>query len=236
MQQDTAPFTGSLSRLFYIPYRLQSYFWLVQKKEMQKTITNYLNERSMTADQALDALIKGNNRYVKGKLKHPHTDSEHRASLQDGQNPFAVVLSCADSRVVPELLFDQGLGDLFVIRVAGNIAKEKVLGSIEYAVKFLGSKLVVVLGHENCGAVKASLGTEDPGGHIGKIIEKIKPAVYMAKRMKGDLLKNSVQNNAHMVAEEIKESQPILANAISTGGLKVVPAYYELSTGKVIFL
>ncbi len=190
----------------------------------------------MTANQALDSLIDGNRRYVEGELLHPHTDSEYRNTLQGGQHPFAVILSCADSRVVPELLFDQGLGDLFVIRVAGNIAKDKVLGSIEYAVKFLGSKLVVVLGHESCGAVKASLGSDDPGGHISKIIEKIKPAVYMAKKMEGDLLTNAIKNNAHIVSEEIKESQPILAKAISEDGLKVVPAYYELSSGKVIFM
>lgn len=190
----------------------------------------------MKAQNALEALKEGNTRYVKGELKHPHTDNAYRNSLQGEQHPFAVVLSCADSRVVPELIFDQGLGDLFVIRVAGNIAKDKVLGSIEYAVKYLGTKLVIVLGHENCGAVKASLGDEDPGGHIGRIIEKIKPAVYMAKRMEGDLLTNSIQNNAHIVSEEIKESKPILANAFKEDGLMVVPAYYQLSSGKVKFL
>lgn len=190
----------------------------------------------MTADEALKSLIEGNKRYVEGALKHPHTDNAYRDSLKDSQHPFAVILSCADSRVVPELLFDQGLGDLFVIRVAGNIAKDKVLGSIEYAVKYLDSKLIVVMGHEQCGAVNASLGTEDPGGHIGRIIEKIKPAVYMAKRMEGDLLTNAIKNNAIIMSEEIKESQPILAKAIAESGVKVVPAYYELSSGKVIFL
>ncbi|MGD1848328.1 MAG: carbonic anhydrase [Salibacteraceae bacterium] len=190
----------------------------------------------MEAKDALQALKEGNERYVNGKLRHPHTDPKYRDTLQDGQTPFAVILSCADSRVVPELLFDQGLGDLFVIRVAGNIAKDKVLGSIEYAVKFLGSKLVVVLGHENCGAVGASLGSDDPGGHIGAIINKIKPAVYMAKKMDGDLLTNAIQNNAHIVTEEIKEAKPILAPAVSEGDLMVVPAYYKLSTGEVEFL
>ncbi len=190
----------------------------------------------MNANEALSALKTGNIRYVKGELLHPHTDNTRRDSLQESQHPFAVVLSCADSRVVPELIFDQGLGDLFVIRVAGNIAKEKVLGSIEYAVKYLQSKLVVVLGHENCGAVKAALSSDDPGGHIGSIIEKIKPAVYMAKRMEGDLLTNSIKNNAHIVSEEIQESRPILAEAITQDGLMVVSAYYQLSTGEVEFL
>jgi carbonic anhydrase len=190
----------------------------------------------MDADKALEILKEGNKRYVNGNLKHPHTDNSWRESLKVKQHPFAVILSCSDSRVVPELLFDQGLGDLFVIRVAGNIAKDKVLGSIEYAVKFLESKLIVVLGHENCGAVSASLGTEDPGGHIGKIIEKIKPAVYLARQMDGDLLTNAIQLNAKIVSEEVKEAKPILNKAIENDGLKVVPAYYELSTGCVKFI
>ena len=190
----------------------------------------------MNAKEALNLLKEGNKRYVKGTLKHPHTDTSWRDSLQDGQHPFAVVLSCADSRVVPELLFDQGLGDLFVIRVAGNVAKDKVLGSMEYAVKFLGTKLIVVLGHENCGAVNASLSNEDPGGHIGSIIEKIKPAVYMAKRMDGDHLANAIRINAQVVAEEVKDSKPILSAAVNQGGVMVVPAYYRLSTGEVEFI
>lgn len=190
----------------------------------------------MTADEALKLLKEGNKRYVKGDLRHPHTDPERRHEIADAQHPFAVILSCADSRVVPELLFDQGLGDLFVIRVAGNVAKDKVFGSIEYAVKYLNSKLIVVLGHENCGAVNASLGDADPGGHIGSIIEKIKPAVYMARRMKGDLLTNAIKVNAQIVGEELKETKPILSDAVKTAGVQVVSAYYNLSSGEVEFL
>lgn len=190
----------------------------------------------MTAEEALKLLKDGNKRYVKGDLKHPHTDPDRRHELTAAQHPFAVILSCADSRVVPELLFDQGLGDLFVIRVAGNVAKDKVFGSIEYAVKFLNSKLIVVLGHESCGAVNASLGNADPGGHIGSIIEKIKPAVYMARRMKGDLLTNAVKVNAEIVAEEIKETKPIISDAVEAAGVKVVSAYYKLDSGEVEWL
>lgn len=189
----------------------------------------------MEAQEALNLLKEGNKRYVNGELRHPHTDASWRDSLQAAQHPFAVVLSCADSRVVPELVFDQGLGDLFVIRVAGNIAKEKVIGSIEYAVKFLGSKLVVVMGHEKCGAVSASLSDADPGGHIGAIIERIKPAVYMAKRMEGDLLTNAIKINAQIVSEELKESKPILIDGVKAGGVKIVSAYYKLSSGEVEF-
>jgi carbonic anhydrase len=190
----------------------------------------------MDANEALLFLKEGNRRYVEGNLKHPHTDHSWRRSLQSEQHPIAVVLSCADSRVVPELLFDQGLGDLFVIRVAGNVAKDKVLGSMEYAVKFLETKLILVMGHENCGAVQASLGDVDPGGHIGSIIEKIKPAVYVARRMEGDPLTNAIKVNAQIVAEEIKESKPILHLACKEEGLMVIPAYYNLGTGEVEFL
>lgn len=189
----------------------------------------------MESKEALKLLKDGNKRYVKGELKHPHTDASWRKSLESAQHPFAVILSCADSRVIPELVFDQGLGDLFVIRVAGNVAKDKVIGSIEYAVKFLGSKLVVVMGHESCGAVSASLGDADPGGHIGSIIEKIKPAVYMAKRLPGDHLTNAIKVNAQLVSEELKESKPILSDAVKSAGVQIVSAYYKLSSGEVEF-
>ncbi|MFT6873557.1 MAG: carbonic anhydrase [Roseivirga sp.] len=195
-----------------------------------------INPRFMTAKEALKQLKDGNKRYVKGELKHPHTDNQRREEVADSQHPFAVILSCADSRVVPELLFDQGLGDLFVIRVAGNVAKDKVFGSIEYAVKFLNSKLIVVLGHENCGAVNASLGDADPGGHIGSIIDRIKPAVYMARRMEGDLLTNAIKVNAQIVGEELKDTKPIISDAVKNAGVEVYSAYYKLSTGEVEFL
>jgi carbonic anhydrase len=190
----------------------------------------------MDAQAALAQLQEGNKRYVSGKLLHPNMDIDRRESLVDGQKPFAVVLSCADSRVVPELIFDQGIGDLFVIRVAGNIAKDDELGSMEYAIAHLGCKLIVVLGHESCGAVQASMGEGDPGGHIGSLTEKIKPAVKAAKEMAGDHLVNSVKVNAQFTAKEIQESQPILADAVNNDGVLVVPAYYKLGLGQVEFL
>jgi len=190
----------------------------------------------MNSKEALQTLKDGNERFVNGTLNHPHTDNSRRMETSKSQHPFAVVLSCADSRVVPELAFDQGLGDLFVIRVAGNIAKDKVIGSIEYAIKYLGSKLVVVMGHENCGAVTASMGEEDPGGHIGAIIEKIKPAVYMARRMEGDPLENAIKMNANIVAEELKDTKPFIHPAVKSSEVMVVSAYYELSSGRVEFL
>jgi carbonic anhydrase len=190
----------------------------------------------MTGQEALTALKEGNQRYVKNELMHPHLDQHRRHELVDGQKPFAVVLSCADSRVVPEFLFDQGLGDLFVIRVAGNVAKDKVIASIEYAVLNLGSKLIIALGHEKCGAVAAAMGDDPLPGHLGILIDNIKPAVHIAKTMKGDTLTNAVKLNARIVAGNIAESQPILAERVKSGELVVVPAYYKLENGEVEFI
>ncbi len=190
----------------------------------------------MTAQESLTKLKEGNKRYVDGNLQHPNTTNARRDELAGGQKPFAIVLSCADSRVVPELIFDQGMGDLFVIRVAGNIAEDRVIGSIEYAVEHLGTKLVLVLGHESCGAVGASLGDEDPGGHISSLVELIKPAVNKAKEMDGDLLVNSVKTNATMVADQLRGTGPFISKHVEESGVQVVSGYYKLSNGEVEFL
>lgn len=190
----------------------------------------------VSADEALERLIKGNKRFAENASKHPHEDMEWRVKLKEGQEPFAVVLACADSRVAPEIVFDQGLGDLFVIRVAGNVAKEKVLGSIEYAVANLGVNLVMVLGHEKCGAVGASFGPNDHEGHVGVIIENIKPAVYMAEAQEGDKLTNAVKNNAKIVSGHVRESEPIMGKLVKSRGVKVVAAYYSIDSNLVELL
>lgn len=187
----------------------------------------------VTAQDALTRLMDGNRRFVEEKLENPRKDHAWRSSLTESQHPFAVILTCSDSRVAPEIIFDQGLGDLFLICIAGNVAREKVIGSIEYAVAHLNSKLVMVLGHEKCGAVGASLEIDNNEGHISTIIQAIKPAVYLARKMEGDLLTNAVKNNAQMVSEQLKEAQPILTRGLKEGGVQIVPAYYKLSTGEV---
>lgn len=195
-----------------------------------------MEKNKISGEEALRILMEGNARFVKNELKHPHLDAKRRAMLTEGQAPFAVVVTCADSRVIPDVLFDQGLGDLFVIRVAGNVAKDKVLGSIEYAAIHLGTRLVFVLGHEKCGAVTAALEPATMEGHIGAIVDAIKPAVYMARGQKGDLLENSIKNNAVMVREQISDSMPILAKMVKEDKLKVVGGYYKLQSGKVEIL
>ncbi len=191
---------------------------------------------NLSAGEALAKLKEGNNRFAGNQLTHPHEDMEWRASLVNGQEPYAVIVTCSDSRVVPEMVFDQGLGDLFVIRVAGNVAKDKVIGTIEYAVVHLGVNLVVVMGHESCGAVGASLETELPGGHIDALVHQIRPAVLAAQEMEGDLLTNAIKTNARMVARNIQDSDPYLKPKHSNGQMSVIPAYYRLGDGVVEFL
>jgi carbonic anhydrase len=135
----------------------------------------------LTGDQALQELMNGNKRYVAAELAHPNQTAARRAEVAKGQDPFAIIVGCSDSRVPPEIIFDQGLGDLFVTRVAGNIVDDVVLGSIEYAAEHLGVPLIVVLGHKRCGAVEAAAKGGDAPVHIRSLVEAIKPAIKKAK-------------------------------------------------------
>ena len=191
---------------------------------------------SLTGSQALNKLVSGNKRYIDSTLSHPHQTPSRRNELAAGQHPFAIILGCADSRVAPEIIFDQGLGDLFVIRVAGNIVDDAILGSIEYAAEHLHTPLLVVLGHSNCGAVGATIAGGELEGHLPSLAEAIHPAVEQARGQEGDLLDNAVRANAKMVAEQVKASEPILAHLVKAGKLKVVAARYDLDSGKVDFL
>ncbi|MEI7475195.1 MAG: carbonic anhydrase [bacterium] len=192
--------------------------------------------KQISADEAFNRLIDGNKRFVKLKLMHPDESNKRRHELASGQHPIAIVLSCSDSRVPPELLFDQGLGDLFIIRDAGNVADDVVIGSLEYAAGHLNVPLVIVLGHEKCGAVTAAVDGHADSEHIEKILDQIKPAVITAKKEQGDLIDNTVRENVKYVVDEIKNSNPVLAKKYKNGELKVVGAYYHLEDGKVELL
>ena len=190
-----------------------------------------------SADAVLTELKAGNKRHVTTNYKlNNHKTAARRAELAKGQHPGAIVLSCADSRVPPEIVFDQGLGDLFVVRVAGNIVEDSGLGSIEYAVSHLGPKLVVVLGHERCGAVDATLKGGDAPGHIAALVKKIQPAIESSKDMPGDKLDNAVRINVRIAVDELKISQPILSELAAQGKIKIVGARYDLDTGVVTWL
>jgi carbonic anhydrase len=183
----------------------------------------------------LQALKSGNDRFVAGHPLHPNQDTDRRTDLSAGQHPFAIIVGCSDSRVPPEIVFDQGLGDLFVVRVAGNVVDDHALGSIEYAVEHLHVKLIVVLAHDKCGAVQAAVAGGDAPGHIQSIVDAIQPAVDKAKTEPGDVLDNAIDENARNTADRITHD-PALTHEIESGELDVEAARYKLDTGKVVFL
>jgi carbonic anhydrase len=185
---------------------------------------------------ALTHLQEGNQRFVNAKMEHPGQDPDRRVQLAAYQQPFATILSCSDSRVPPEVVFDQGLGDLFVVRVAGNIVDPALLGSIEYGVEHLGTSLVVVMGHQSCGAVSATLESlqhhTEPHGDIAALVNAITPAVAVAKQRPGDLLDNTIRANTEQSRSAIVESAQV-KKPLNSGALKVLSAYYDFDSGVV---
>jgi carbonic anhydrase len=183
-----------------------------------------------TPTEVLDHLKAGNARFVADETTAQNRDRGHRETLKDGQAPIAIVLSCADSRVVPELAFDTGIGELFVVRVAGNVANTTTIGTIEYAVAHLGVPLVVVMGHENCGAVSAAMAGGDAGPNLNHLLAHITPALAAAPD--GNLA-DVIRKNAELNAEGMLERSKILREGVASGQVAVVPAYYELDSGTV---
>jgi carbonic anhydrase len=182
----------------------------------------------MNPEAALRQLVEGNLRFVRNKLEE-RDFSDERSQVTDGQQPFAVIVGCSDSRVGPELVFDQGLGDLFVIRTAGHVVDEIALGSIQYAIEHLHVELVIVLGHEKCGAVTAAVEHADEEGGIAAIVKAIEPAVDETEGMPGDKVDNAVRANTKMVVNQLK-ADTILCDT------KIIGARYDLDTGRVELL
>jgi carbonic anhydrase len=190
-------------------------------------------------DAALKRLVTGNKTYVNHMAGSRVNTIEERVALGNGQAPWASILTCADSRTAPEILFNQGLGDIFVARVAGNIPASAEVASLEYASAVLGSHLIVVMGHSACGAVKAAIdyskGESMPSEDLTKLVQAIQPAVKRAKGSKGDLLVNAIKANALMGAEKLR-SNAVLSSVREKSGLMIVAAYCDLTTGKVSWL
>ncbi len=200
----------------------------------------------VTADEALQKLLDGNKRFVENKMTAGALcDVAHREQLTRSQKPYAIILSCSDSRVPPEIIFDKGLGEIFVVRVAGNIPDPVVLGSIEYAAEHLGSPLIMVLGHERCGAVTAAVKANGKGeGNIGVIVKSIAPAL---KKVKAECRGNRncdekatdgfvecvVDENARMVAANLTKQSKVIRELVKEGKVKIVSAKYDLDDGKV---
>jgi len=187
-------------------------------------------------DAAITELKAGNERHSQHKYQHPHETLARQIELIKAQSPEAEILSCSDSRVPPEIVFDQGLGDLFVIRVAGNVASDTEIGSLEYGAEHLHIPLLVVLGHESCGAVTAAVQAGEPEGHIATLVDLIKPAIEKSRGMPGDAVSNTVRTNVQMVVQNLRKSTPILSELVAEGKLKIVGAVYSLETGKVTWL
>ena len=193
-------------------------------------------ETAVTPDSVMAELKTGNAHHVQHQYKHPHETTTRQRELITGQHPHAEILSCADSRVPPEIIFDQGLGDLFVVRIAGNVATDTELGSLEYGAEHLHIPLLVVLGHESCGAVTAAVQGGAAEGHIATLVSLIKPAVDKTRGMPGDPVANAVRANVQMVVQQLRSSTPILSELVAHGKLKIVGGVYSLQTGEVTWL
>lgn len=193
--------------------------------------------QQLSPDEALSKLKQGNERFVQGKSIRPHQDLNRIKEVAAGQAPFATIVGCSDSRVPNEIIFDQGVGDLFIVRTAGQVSTYASWGSIEFAEELLGTKLIVVLGHTQCGAVSAAVKLPEVPGHIVTLINAIKPAVEKAREgHPADLLDAAIRENVRLQVEQLKSLEPVLAKRIREGSVKIVGALYHLDSGKVEFL
>jgi carbonic anhydrase len=196
-------------------------------------------ENVVSPDAALHRLMEGNARYVKGDARR-HDFRHEREALSKGQNPFAAILSCADSRIAPEYCFDTARGDLFVCRIAGNFASDEMIASLEYAVQVLNTPLIVVLGHDACGAVDATIKSVKDGttlpGHLPSLVDAIRPAVEAAQGQPGDLLENAIRQNVKLNVDKLKSAAPILKSFVDDNKVKVTGGVYALRTGRVELL
>lgn len=195
------------------------------------------NVDNLSADEALKKLKQGNKRFVELHQKHPDESGKRRKEMLKGQHPFVIVLSCSDSRVPPELIFDQGLGDIFEIRNAGNVLNDHVIGSIEYAVMHCGVKLIVIMGHQDCGAINATLSGVSETKYIKALEDSIQPAVEKCILNKVEVNSDNVVK-AHVMQdiEELMDQDQELVRYMKKHNVKIIPAYYHLDSGKVEFL
>ncbi|MEH2181082.1 carbonic anhydrase [Nostoc sp.] len=189
-------------------------------------------EEDITPDKALQELLDGNERFAKRKRRHPDQSYSRLVEVAKGQKPFASILGCADSRVPSEIVFDQGLGDLFVCRIAGNIATTQQIGSLEFGSLVLGTKVIMVVGHERCGAVQAAIKGAPVPGNIGSLLEAIKPSVESSKEQSGDMVENVCKANILTQIKKLKSSS-VLSELIKAEKLKIVGGYYDLDTGEI---
>ena len=186
--------------------------------------------------KSLEKLLDGNRRFLLGQRYHQNMDEELRKRTLNAQAPIAAILGCSDSRVAPEIIFDQGIGDIFVVRTAGNVLDIVGIGSMEYAVEHLHVPLIVVLGHQRCGAVSAALQGIESLGHVNSVIEKIAPAIEKSRNLVGDIVTNVVDTNVLHVVDQLRSCKPIPSEMVKKEIVEVVGARYDLDTGRVVIL
>jgi carbonic anhydrase len=232
----------NLVRLYFITHSsgMRRIFFLILLLPVFLVLSHATDPTASTVDAkaALAKLKAGNARFTSQSESGAKPVQARRAETAQTQKPFAIVLGCADSRTPPELIFDQNLGDLFVVRVAGNVLNDHVLGSIEYAVEHLGTRLIVVLGHERCGAVqaaKSNLATKSTSpapDHIASLLTALRPPVEATAKADLDA---SIHANVRHVVQALRSSEPVLKKQVSSGAVSVLGAYYDLDTGRVEF-
>ncbi|MEH2161495.1 MAG: carbonic anhydrase [Nostoc sp.] len=206
------------------------FLWRVEQAKAGEMPPNF--PESLNPDAALRKLMEGNQRFIQHHPQYPDQSALRLQEVAQAQHPFATILSCADSRVPAEIVFDQGIGDIFDVRIAGNIATHEAIGSIEYAVVLLGSPLLMVMGHERCGAVTAAVQNQSLLGDISTFVKAIKPALKKVKDQPGDAVENAVVANVQYQIERLQKSK-LLTEQVRSGKLKIVGGRYDLDTGKV---
>ncbi len=210
-----------------------SILWSKDEAVAQQQSTPVQKPQPVSPDAGIKRLVEGNKRFVDGKRLNPNQSKLRLQETSVAQYPFAAILGCSDSRVPGEIVFDQGLGDLFVVRLAGNIVAQEAIGSLEFATAVLGAQTIMVLGHTRCGAVSAAIKGDPLPGRIGIFVEEIKPAVERVRNKTGNIEENAVIANVQYQVARLGESSTILAGLIKEGKLKIVGGYYDLATGKV---
>ena len=193
-------------------------------------------ETMPSADAVISALKAGNARHVAKKYQRPNQTAARQRELAGGQHPHCAILTCADSRVPPEIVFDQGLGDMFDVRVAGNVAGNDELASLEYAAEHVHVPLIVVMGHQKCGAIEAAVKGGEAPGHLPDLIAAIRPAVERTKTQSGDKFDNATRANVENVVVQLRDDKPVLSELVAHGKLKIVGAIYSVDSGKVDWL
>lgn len=187
----------------------------------------------LSGEEALRRLREGNQRFAAGTLENANRSPARRIEIAEHQHPFAVIFTCSDSRLAPEIIFDQGLGDLYVVRVPGHFVDPPILGALEYAVQALEIRLIFVLGHQHCGIIKAAIEGQEYANHIAEVIQLLQPTVAYARRRPVDIQESAVQANVELTVARLRRSEPVISKLVGEGQLLVTGGVYQLGSGSM---